>query len=58
MSKHNKTKWLDMGPVIVHFGFCGSDKAYRKTMKRMGVEDSVPFVSPGCGASVRTFEKP
>ena len=47
-----------MGPVIVHFGFCGSEKAYRKTMKHMGVEDPMPFVSPGCGASVRTFEKP
>ena len=58
MKKHNKTKWLDMGPIIVHFGFCGSEKAYRKTMKRMGVSDTMPFVSPGAGASVRTFERP
>ena len=58
MKKHNKTKWLNMGPIIVHFGFCGSEKAYRKTMKRMGVSDQMPFVSPGAGASVRTFEKP
>ena len=58
VKKHNKTKWLNMGPVIVHFGFCGSEKAYRKTMKRMGVSDPMPFVSPGAGASVRTFEKP
>ena len=58
MKKHNKTKWLNMGPIIVHFGFCGSEKAYRKTMKRMGVSDPMPFVSPGAGASVRSFEKP
>ena len=58
MKKHNKTKWLNMGPIVVHFGFCGSEKAYRKTMKRMGVSDPMPFVSPGAGASVRTFEKP
>ena len=58
MKKHNKTKWLDMGPVIVHFGFCGSEKAYRNTMKIMGVSDHMPFVSQGAGASVRTFEKP
>ena len=58
MKKHNKTKWLNMGPIIVHFGFCGSEKAYRKTLNRMGVSDPMPFVSPGAGASVRTFEKP
>ena len=58
MKKHNKTKWLNMGPIIVHFGFCGSEKAYCKTMNRMGVSDPMPFVSPGAGASVRSFEKP
>ena len=58
MKKHSKTKWLNMGPIIIHFGFCGSEKAYLKTMKCMGVSDPMPFVSPGAGASVRTFEKP
>ena len=52
---HNKTQWLAMGPVNVYFGFCGSEKAYRKSIKKMEVESSPEFISCGAGATLHTL---
>ena len=56
MKKHNKTKWLNMGPVIVHFGFCGSEKAYSKTMQKMGIDGYGDFIPSGVGSCVHVFD--
>ena len=52
---NKKTQWLAMGPVNAYFGFCGSEKAYLKTMKKIGVSDPCDFVSSGAGATVHTI---
>lgn len=53
---HKKPKWLNMGPIIVHFGFCGSESAYLKAMKHMGVEGYGEFIPQGATASVHVFD--
>ena len=52
---HKKTQWLAMGPVNVYFGFCGSEKAYNKSVKKMGVENPPEFISFGAGAMLHTL---
>ena len=52
---NKKTQWLAMGPVNAYFGFCGSEKAYLKTMKKIGVSDPCDFVSSGAGATLHTL---
>ena len=52
---HKKTQWLAMGPVNVYFGFCGSEKAYNKSVKKMGVENPPEFISCGAGATLHTL---
>ena len=52
---HKKTQWLAMGPVNVYFGFCGSEKAYRKSIKKMAVENPPEFIPCGAGAVLHTL---
>ena len=56
MSRHKKVVWLNMGPVIVHFGFCGSERAYKGALKHCGITDAGEFIPSGAGACVHVFE--
>ena len=50
-----KTHWLAMGPINVYFGFCGSERAYNKTIKKLGVEHPPEFIHCGAGATLHTL---
>jgi hypothetical protein len=54
--KKSLVKWIERGWQPVFIGFCPSEKAWKREMKRMRVENSPYPESPGCCVRFRTYD--
>jgi hypothetical protein len=54
--KKSLVKWIERGWQPVFIGFCPSEKAWKREIKRMRVEDSPYPTSPGCCVRFRTHD--
>ena len=54
-SKPRGVTYLSMGAVPVYVGYCPSEKAWIKEMKRLGVKDPPDWVTKGASGTMHTF---
>lgn len=51
-------KWLGrrMMTLPLYLGLCQNERKFRTELKRLGVKEEVPFISPGGNATTHFFE--
>jgi hypothetical protein len=48
-------KYLNLGLIPMNFGFCTSEKSFKKEMKRLGVESPPSWIAEGADATCHDF---